>query len=203
MEERLYGYARVSSKEQNADRQKEALRNYGVSEENIFVDKSSGKDTERGGYKALRDYILRSGDTLVVKELDRLSRSKTDIKCELENFKARNIRVKILDIPTTLVDFPAEQGWILDMVNTILIEVLGSIAEAERKKIRQRQLEGIEQAHKRNVKFGRPRAVKPDNWYEVMHKVKIGELKAVEAMKIMGIKRGTYYTLIKRESEKK
>ena len=192
MEARIYGYARVSSKEQNADRQLEALRNYGVPDENIFTDKSSGKDTERESYRALRNVILRSGDTLVVKELDRLSRNKADIKQELEYFSSKGIRVKILDIPTTLTDFPDEQAW-----------VLGSIAEAERTKIRQRQREGIEQAHKKNVKFGRPRAKKPDVWNDVMEKVRSGEMKAVDAMKAMGIKRGTYYTLIKRESEGK
>lgn len=203
MEARIYGYARVSSKEQNADRQLEALRNYGVPDENIFTDKSSGKDTERESFQALRNVILRSGDTLVVKELDRLSRNKADIRQELEYFSSKGIRVKILDIPTTLTDFPDEQTWVLGMVNNILIEVLGSIAEAERTKIRQRQLEGIEQAHKKNVKFGRPRAKKPDVWNDVMEKVRSGEMKAVDAMKIMGIKRGTYYTLIKRESEGK
>lgn len=161
MDTRIYGYARVSSKEQNADRQIEALRAFGISEENIFTDKSSGKDMERETYKALRNVILRSGDTLVVKELDRLSRNKTDIKNELEYYSSRGIRVKILDIPTTLTDFPDEQSWVLDMVNAILIEVLSCIAQAEREKIRQRQKEGIIEARRRNKKFGRPRAETP------------------------------------------
>lgn len=138
MEARVYGYVRVSTKEQNADRQYEALRKYGVPEDNILTDKCSGKDTEREAYKALRNVILRRGDTLVVKEIDRLSRSKADIRNELEYFREKGIRVKILDIPTTLTDFPDDQMWVLDMVNNILIEVLGSIAEAERLKIRQR-----------------------------------------------------------------
>lgn len=199
MESRVYGYIRVSSREQHLDRQRAALLDFDVPEVNIIEDKCSGKDTDRLGYQYLKQKLLRSGDTLVVKELDRLSRNKSDIRAELEYFRASGIRVKILDIPTTLADFPEEQAWVLDMVNTILIEVLGSIAEAERRKIRQRQREGIEAAHKKQVKFGRPRAKKPECWNEVMAKVKSGEIKAVEAMKIMGIKRGTYYTLIKRE----
>ncbi len=132
MDNRIYGYARVSSREQNEDRQIEALKNFGVSTENIIVDKCSGKDTEREGYQYLKCQILRSGDTLVIKELDRLSRNKNDIKHKLEYFTSNGVRVKILDIPTTLNDFPAEQMWVMDMINAILIEVLGSIAENER-----------------------------------------------------------------------
>ena len=86
MENRIYGYARVSTREQNEDRQIEALTRFGVPESNIIIDKASGKDTEREGYLYLKRQILRRGDTLVIKELDRLSRSKADIKRELEAF---------------------------------------------------------------------------------------------------------------------
>lgn len=199
MEYRVYGYARVSSKEQNADRQIQALMDFGVDEHNIIVDKKPGKDMKREGYASLKNFILRSGDTLVVKELDRLSRSKADIKKELEYFKEHHIRVKILDIPTTLADFSADQEWIMDMINTILIEVLGSIAEAERLKIRQRQREGIHSAKQRGVKFGRPRAKKPGNWDSVMEKVNRGIIRPTDAMKELGLKKGTYYNLIKRD----
>ena len=141
MENRVYGYARVSTREQNEDRQLEALIRFGVPEQQIIVDKASGKDTEREGYQYLKRQILRRGDTLVIKELDRLSRNKSDIKRELETFKDMGVRVKILDIPTTLTDFPPEQQWVQEMVTAILIEVLGSIAENERMKIRARQRE--------------------------------------------------------------
>lgn len=105
MDNRMYGYARVSTREQNEDRQLEALTKFGVPEQNIIIDKASGKDTEREGYQYLKRQILRQGDTLVIKELDRLSRNKADVKRELEEFKVMGIRVKILDIPTTLTDF--------------------------------------------------------------------------------------------------
>ena len=200
MENRVYGYARVSSKEQNADRQVQALIEYGVDEHNIIVDKKSGRDMKREGYASLKNFMLRSGDTLVVKELDRLSRSKADIKRELEYLKEHHIRVKILDIPTTLAEFSAEQEWVMDMINTILIEVLGSMAEAERLKIRQRQCEGIDSAKKRGVKFGRPCAEKPANWDSVMEKVSRGIIRPVDAMRELGLKKGTYYNLIKRYS---
>lgn len=146
MNGRVYGYVRVSSREQNEERQIQALTHFGVDTENIIVDKKSGKDLEREGYASLKKYVLRKGDTLVIKELDRLSRNKADIKKELEYFQEHGIRVKILDIPTTLVEFQEEQMWVIEMINSILIEVLGSIAEAERLKIRQRQAEGIEAA---------------------------------------------------------
>ena len=196
MDNRIYGYARVSTREQNTDRQIEALIRFGVPEQQIIVDKASGKDTEREGYQYLKRQILRSGDTLVIKELDRLSRSKADIKRELEAFKDMGVRVKILDIPTTLTDFPPEQRWIQDMVTAILIEVLGAIAENERMKIRARQREGIEAAKRRNVRFGRPPKPLPENWREVMAAVKRGEMRPVDAMRELGMSKSSFYRLI-------
>ena len=193
MDNRVYGYARVSTREQNTDRQVEALLRFGVPEQNIIVDKASGKDTDREGYQYLKRQILRRGDSLVIKELDRLSRNKADIKRELEHFKEMGVRVKILDLPTTLTDFPSEQLWVQDMINAILIEALGSIAENERNKIRTRQREGIEAARKKNVRFGRPPAPLPDGWQEVMAKVRRGEMRAVDAMRMLGVSRSSFY----------
>ncbi|MBR6107511.1 MAG: recombinase family protein [Oscillospiraceae bacterium] len=195
MENRTYGYARVSTREQNEDRQIEALTRFGVPEQNIIVDKASGKDTEREGYQYLKRQILRHGDTLVIKELDRLSRSKADVKRELESFKEMGVCVKILDLPTTLTDFPEEQLWIQEMINSILIEVLDSIAEAERLKIRTRQREGIEAAKKKNVRFGRPPAPLPENWREVMAAVKRSEMRPVDAMRELRMPKSSFYRL--------
>lgn len=195
MDNRIYGYVRVSSREQNEDRQIEALISFGVSKDNIIIDKCSGKDTEREGYQYLKRQILRSGDTLVIKELDRLSRNKNDIKHELEYFKEAGVRVKILDIPTTLTDFPDEHMWVMDMINSILIEVLGSIAENERNKIRSRQKEGITAAKKKNIKFGRPKVAVPDNWNDISEQVKAKELTVSQAIKILNISRSSYYRI--------
>ena len=195
MDYRIYGYVRVSTNGQKEDRQLEALTKFGVPEQNIIIDKASGKDTEREGYQYLKRQILRNGDTLVIKELDRLSRNKVDIKRELEQFKEMGVRVKILDIPTTLTNFPPEQAWVLEMINAILIEVLGAIAENERKKIRVRQREGIEAAKKKNVRFGRPSKPLPDNWREVLAEVRCGNKKPVEAIRELGISRSCYYRL--------
>ena len=198
MENRIYGYARVSSREQNEDRQLEALTKFGVPSENIIVDKCSGKDTDRLGYQYLKKQILRKGDTLVIKELDRLSRNKSDIKKELEQFKEMGVRVKIIDIPTTLAEFPPDQMWIMEMINSILIEVLGSIAENERNKIRSRQREGIESAKKKNVRFGRPSARLPENWRKVIEEVKEGRKKPADAIQELGISKSTYYRISKK-----
>lgn len=195
MDNRIYGYARVSSREQNEDRQIEALISFGVRKDNIIIDKCSGKDTEREGYQYLKRQILRSGDTLVIKELDRLIRNKDDIKHELEYFKDMGVRIKILDIPTTLTDFPTEQMWVMDMINAILIEVLGSIAENERNKIRSRQREGIESAKKKNVRFGRPKIDLPENFETVSAKVRAKEITVSQAVKILNISRSSYYRI--------
>ena len=195
LDNRTFGYARVSSREQPEDRQIEALTNYGVSRDNIIVDKCSCKDTEREGYQYLKKQILRSGDTLVIKDLDRLSRSKSDIKQELEYFKNNGIYIKILDIQTTLTAFPPEQMWIMDMINAILIEVLGSIAENERLKIRRRQREGIDAAKKKNIKFGRPALELPENRKIVMQAVEAKQITVSQAIDQLHISRSSYYRL--------
>ena len=119
MEHRTYYYARVSTKEQNLDRQLAAFRSLGASEREIITDKESGKDLDRKGYQALKSTILRSGDTLVIKSLDRLSRNKQDIHNELQFFKDNGIRLKVIDLPTTMMDLPEGQEWVFEMVNNI------------------------------------------------------------------------------------
>ena len=196
MDSKQFGYARVSTKEQKTDRQVIALTEYGVEERNIIVDKESGKDLNRNGYQSLKNTMLRRGDTLVIKSLDRLSRNKADIKKELEYFKENGIRIKVLDLPTTLMELPEGQEWVFEMVNNILIEVLGTIAEQERRNIKQRQAEGIAAAKGNGVTLGRPKAEKPDNWEEVIKEWQSGKITAVKAMELTGTKRTTFYKLV-------
>lgn len=193
MESKVFYYARVSSREQNLDRQIEAFKNLGADEREIICDKESGKDLERTGYQALKNAMLRSGDTLVVKSLDRLSRNKSDIKMELQYFKDNNIRVRVIDLPTTMMELPPGQEWVFDMVNNILIEVLGTIAEQERITIRARQREGIDSAKKRNKHLGRPKTVKPENWEDVYTKWRNGEITARAAMRMLGVGKNVFY----------
>ena len=183
MESRTYYYARVSSKEQNLDRQIAAFKALGAQEREILTDKESGKNLERTGYQALKNAILRPGDTLVVKSLDRLSRNKRDIKNELQYFKDHRIRLKIIELPTTMMDLPEGQEWVFEMVNNILIEVLGTIAERERETIHERQAEGIAAAKAKGKKLGRPALIFPANWDEVYSSWKAGQITAKEAKK--------------------
>lgn len=194
--QRIFGYARVSSKEQNLDRQILALKNY-VPEENILVDKASGKDLERSSYQALKGALgLRPGDTLIITSLDRLSRNKEDIKRELEWFKKREIRLQILDLPTSMIEVPEGQYWILDMIQNIIIEVLSSIAEQERLTIKKRQREGIEAAQKKGKKFGRPAIRIPDDFEAVYGQWKRKEITAVEAMRKLHLSSSTFYRMV-------
>lgn len=196
----VFGYARVSTKNQNEDRQIEALREYGVSENNIHIDKESGRNLERTEYQKLRNEILRKEDVLVVKELDRLSRNKSDIKNELEYFHKKGVRIVILDIPTTNIEPVSDKVWVMDMINNVLIEVLGSLAEEERKKIKSRQKEGISAARKKGVKFGRPQVKKPSNWDSVIDDWRSGKITAAEAMRRLKMKKTTFYRLVKEDS---
>lgn len=209
---KIVGYARVSTKEQNLDRQLAALRQY-VDDEFIVKDKASGKDFDRPGYQSLKHGIgkLVRGDTLYIKSLDRLSRNKDEAKKELQYFKDNGIRLKIIDLPTTMADFPDNQAWVLDMVTNILIEVYTSIAENERETIRKRQREGLDAmpvdnmtGKKRSKKtgrcIGRPRSAYPPNWNEVYTKWKSKEITAVDAMATLHLKPNTFYKLAKEYS---
>ena len=202
METRTYYYARVSSKEQNLDRQIEAFKALGADERDIITDKESGKDLNRTGYTALKNAMLRKGDTLVIKSLDRLSRNKTDIKNELQFFKDNGIRLKVIDLPTTMMDLPQGQEWVFEMVNNILIEVLGTIAEQERKTIKARQSEGIAAAKKNGKKLGRPALTYPDNWKKVYADWKDGKITAKTAMELTETKRTSFYKLVQMTESK-
>ena len=194
----IYGYVRVSTKEQHIDRQMKSLIDFGVPEANIKVDKESGKDFDRPAYQLLRNEILRTGDVLVVKELDRLGRNKELLKKELDYFKNKGIRVKFLNVPTTLMDIPEGSEWVLDMINNIIIEVLGAVAEEERNKIRSRQAEGIAAAKEKGIKFGRPKTEYPAGWGEYYAKWKAGEITATKMMEQLELKRNTFYRLVKK-----
>ena len=209
------GYIRVSSNGQNLARQKARLLEY-LPEDMIVSDKKSGKDFEREGYSSLKNGIgkLVEGDELYITSLDRLGRNKEDTLKELQYFKDNGIRIKVLDIPTTMIDIGETQSqtWIIEMINNILIEVLASLAEQERKTIKERQAEGINQmpinpktGKKRSLKtgrdIGRPQADYPHNWKEVYAEWKTKKITAVEAMKRTELKKNTFYNLVKRYEE--
>ena len=197
MSNKKMAYARVSSTDQNLDRQLIELKKY-VPESNIVVDKISGKTLHRPGYEALKGALgLRSGDTLVIKSLDRLSRNKADIKKELEWFKSNHIRLMILDLPTTMVQVPDNQEWILDILNNILIEVLSSMAEQERLLIHSRQKEGIAAAKLQGKHLGRPKMQFPNDWEHYYTLWKNHDITAKKAMQSMNLSSSSFYKLAK------
>ena len=202
MNSKTYYYARVSTTEQNLDRQLDIFHSLGAEDRDIITDKQSGKDLDRPGYTALKTTILRPGDTLIIKSLDRLSRSKLDIKNELQYFKDNNIRIKVIDLPTTMLDLPEEQSWVIDMVNNILIEVLSSIAEQEYHTIHKRQSEGIAAAKAKGKHLGRPKLIKPENWDFVISEYRLSRITAKEAMTRLNLKRSSFYKLLKSENER-
>lgn len=191
-----YGYIRVSTKEQNLGRQYEALRPYVTDDDKIYSDKASGKDMEREGFK----YMLRAmneGDTLYIKSLDRLGRNKQQIKDHLERFKRKGIRVKVIDIPTTMQDLPEGNEWVIEMINNIIIEVYTSIAQQERETILQRQSEGIAIAKKEGKHLGRPALELPGEWHSLYKQWKAGSIRSVDFMDKVKMKKATFYKKIK------
>lgn len=198
-----YFYGRVSSKDQNLARQLAVARRYkDIPPENVFCDKQSGKDFNRDDYMRLKT-LLSAGDEVVVPELDRLGRNKEEIKTEIAWFKESKVDLRILDIPTTLIDFQGQE-WIRDMVNNILIEVLGAVAEQEREKTLRRQKEGIaampvdEEGYKISSKTGRRfgrKEKRPDNFAEVFARQQRGEISVKEAMALVGVGRTRWYEL--------
>lgn len=191
-----FGYIRVSTKEQNLDRQLTALQPYVTDEKYIYSDKASGKDMEREGFQNMLK-AMREGDTLYIKSIDRLGRNKQQIKDYLEYFKKEGIRVKIIDLPTTMQDVPAGQEWVIDMINNIIIEVYTSIAQQERETIRQRQREGIDVAKSKGKHLGRPVMELPKEWDKLYKEWKDGKIKAVEFMDKVDMKKATFYKKVK------
>ena len=187
----LYGYARVSSKDQNEERQLLALLDSGVSKHNIFIDKQSGKDFNRPAY--LRLYkALKPGDTLFIKSIDRLGRDYQEIQEQWRYLtKDKQIDICVLDMP--LLDTRKGKDLIGTFVSDLVLQILSFVAETERLNIKQRQEEGIRAAKKRGVKFGRPTQQLPDNFIEIRRRYRNGELTGIEAAKKCKMPISTFY----------
>lgn len=196
MDNRIFGYARVSSKEQCLDRQIASLKQYVPNERDIIIDKLSGKDTNRPGLENLL-FNIRQGDTLYIHSLDRLGRNKNDIKFLLTELKNKRVIVRILDLPTSMVDYGEAGNGIMEMINNILIEVMAYQAQAERENIRKRQGEGIAAAKARGVHFGREKYELPDSWKEDYNVWKNNGCTAKSLMKKYGWSSTTFYRKVK------
>lgn len=198
MNNRVYGLARVSSKDQNLERQIKSLIENGCDERFIFVEKQSGKDFNRDQYLILKN-ALRENDLLVIKSIDRLGRNYNMIINEWRDITL-NIKadIKVIDMP--LLDTTQHKDLLGNFISDLILQVLSYVAEQERTFIKQRQREGIDIAKSKGVKFGRKRIEYPIGWSEVIRKWKNDEITAVSAMKELGLKQSTFYKLVK-ESE--
>jgi len=187
----VFGYARVSSKDQNLARQIKELEKY-VKLNNIYADKESGKDFERQNYQKLLKK-LKKDDLLIIKSIDRLGRNYDLIIEEWRKIvKDIGANIKVLDIP--LLDTTQTEGLTGKFIADLVLQILSYVAETERANIKQRQAEGIRLAKERGIKFGRPSAVV--NHYAVESYVK-GELQTQEAIEKSGCSRGTFFRRVK------
>ena len=192
---KTFAYCRVSSTDQNEDRQVKAMLDLGINERDIFVDKCSGKDFDRPQYQAIK-LQLREGDILVIKSIDRLGRNYKQI-CEEWREIVKDIKadIKVLDMP--ILDITRTDGLIGEVISDIVLQLLSYVAEQERAFIKQRQAEGIKIAKEKGKRFGKPPIQYPDNWSEVYTVWKSGSITAREAMRRTNLKPTSFYKLAK------
>ncbi len=187
----IYGYIRVSSKDQNEARQLIALNEVGVERKNIYLDKKSGKDFDRPQYKKLLRK-LKKGDLLYIKSIDRLGRNYEEILQQWRLLtKEKGVDIVVLDMP--LLDTRRGKDLMGTFLSDIVLQVLSFVAENERSNIKQRQAEGIAAAKAKGVKFGRPPLPLPDNFYEVHKAWRSKKLTLKEAAIACNIPVGTFY----------
>lgn len=191
MENRIYGYVRVSSQEQNEDRQLIAMAEAGVERANIFIDKQSGKDFDRPNYKRLIKR-LRPGDTLFIKSIDRLGRNYEEIQNQWRIItKDKGVDMVVIDMP--LLDTRINKNLLGTFISDLVLQLLSFISKNERTTIRQRQAEGIAAAKKRGVRFGRPTKEAPQNFEEVILKWQKKEIPLDEILKEYDMSAATFY----------
>jgi DNA invertase Pin-like site-specific DNA recombinase len=195
-EKKIYGYVRVSSKDQNEDRQMIAMRDVNIPEKNIFIDKQSGKNFERPMYKKMVKK-LKENDILYIKSIDRLGRNYEEI---LEQWriitKEKKTEIVVIDMP--LLDTRREKNLLGTFIADLVLQILSYVSETERATTKQRQREGIEAAKLKGVQFGRPSKDYPDNWKTLVEKYENGEISAKEAAEECNITASTFYRRVKK-----
>lgn len=201
MSEKVYGYIRVSTKDQHEDRQVIAMQEFGVADKYVYIDKQSGKDFERPQYKKMLGR-LKSGDTVVVKSIDRLGRDYDEIQNQWRIItKELKVHIFVLDMP--LLDTRKKSG---DLTGTfiadLVLQILSYVAQVERENIRQRQAEGIAAAKAKGVKFGRNRLPIPKEFYQLQRQYQNGAISAREAARRLGVVHSTFLKWNRMETEK-
>lgn len=191
MSQNIYGYVRVSSHDQNEDRQMIAMHEIDVSDEHIYMDKQSGKDFNRAQYNKLVRKLKR-GDLLYIKSIDRLGRNYEEIQNQWRMLtKDKGVDICVIDMP--LLDTRRGKDLMGTFVSDIVLQVLSFVAENERSNIRQRQAEGIAAAKAKGIRFGRPPKTLPPNFHEVYQRWRSKKLSVTEAARACGMSRSTFH----------
>lgn len=194
MNNNYIGYARVSTAQQNEDRQLIALREYGVPPDAIFTDKQSGRDFERKNYKRMLK-TLKKGKVLVVKSIDRLGRNYDEI-IEQWRYITKEIGADIKVIDMELLDTTTHKNLLGTFISDLILQLLSFVSQNERENIRQRQAEGIAAARARGVRFGRPVIYAPDDYIDVFIRYKKKEIPRLKAMALIGCQKTTFYRIM-------
>ncbi len=195
MEPRKFGYVRVSAIDQNENRQIESMKEIGIGDRDIFVDKQSGKNFDRENYQLMKR-MMRKGDTIYIHSLDRFGRNKEYILNEWRELtKEIGVDIVVLDMP--LLDTTKHKDSVGTFISDLILQVLSWIAEDERERIRKRQREGIDSALANGIKFGRPSIEITPEFIQAYRKWITGEITAVNAMNEAGLKKTTFYKMVK------
>jgi len=193
-----YGYVRVSTKEQNIDRQMSALSIENIPEKHIFIDRASGKDFDRVEYKKLLT-ILEEGDDLIIKSIDRLGRDYDDILQQWQFItKVKKVHIMVLDFP--LLNTRNNTDTITGkLISDLVLQVLSYVSQMEREQIKQRQMEGIREAQKRGKRFGRPQIKIPNEFLAIAERYNQNMLTIREGAKILGVSKSTFHNWLKNQ----
>lgn len=208
----VYGYHRTSTKEQHLDRGIEEIKKYCQDNQfnlvNIFTDQQTGKNFNRPGYTVLVEDVLWAGDTLIVTELDRLGRNKRDTMKQIQRFRDMEVRLMVLELPTTLMDLSKMDNSIaklmMETINNMMLELYASMAEAEMEKKEKRQREGIAMKKQRGEweDYGRPAAIDQEVFDRAFERVLAGDAGPTELRKKLGLTHSTFYRYRKKYFEK-
>ncbi len=199
MENRKFGYIRVSTKDQNEGRQFDAMISAGINERDIYMDKQSGKNFDRPQYQLLKR-IIRKGDVLYIHSLDRFGRNKEEILKEWNDL-TKNLEADIVVMDMPLLDTTQYKDSLGTFIADLVLQILSWMAEEDRNRIRKNQREGIDTALKNGVKFGRPKVEISEEFIEVFNRWKAEEVTAVKAMQEIGVKKTTFYKLVRMYEE--
>ncbi len=195
MENRRFGYIRVSSRDQNEGRQLHSMQEVGISPRDIFIDKQSGKNFNREQYQLLKR-IIRKGDILYIHSLDRFGRNKEEILQEW-NAITKEVEADIVVLDMPLLDTTQYKDSLGTFIADLVLQILSWMAQEERDRTRKRQREGIDAAVTKGISFGRPKAQVNEEFIEAYNRWKKKEITAVQAMKEANVKKTTFYKLVK------